>query len=216
MYSDNLTDEHISIRLTTVKPGHSPFDRLVDLLKDDLSAEQQAESAAHIATCAHCTDQVSWLEHILELYRTDHSISAPPAALTRVRSFFGSGAMSHSAGQVRRITAVLTFDSQHAPLAIGMRSDMALKRQLMFRAEELDLDLHVVSTGARWIISGQVLGSDADGQAELQRETGTLLATAPLNGLRQFTLPPVVAGTYTLLVQLSDTVIEIPGLEIGT
>ena len=91
-----------------------------------------------------------------------------------------------------------------------------MKRQLVFRAEELDLDLHVVSTGARWIISGQVLGSDEEGRAELQGETGRLIVTTPLNDLRQFTLPPVAAGIYILIVQLNDTVIEIPRLEIGT
>jgi hypothetical protein len=196
--------------------GHPPFDRLVDLVRGDLSAEQQAEFVAHIATCSYCAAEVAWIEHIRELYRTDDSTSAPPTALAPVRSFFSSGVVLHGAGQLRRITAVLTFDSKHAPLVIGMRSGMAVKRQLVFRAEELDLDLHVVPTGAKWIISGQVLGSDADGQAELHEETGALLATAPLNNLRQFTLPPVAAGTYTLIVQLDDTVIEIPGLEIGT
>jgi hypothetical protein len=197
-------------------PGHPPYNQLVDLVKGDLSAEQQIEIAAHVATCSYCATEVAWLEHILELYRTDGSTSAPPAALARVRSFLTSGVVSQGAGQLWRIRAVLTFDSADAPLAIGMRSDRAGKRQLVFRAEELDLDLHVVPTGSRWIISGQVLGSDDDGQAELRRETGALLATAPLNDLRQFTLPPVAAGTYTLIVQLNDTVIEIPSLKIGS
>ena len=98
-----------------MKPGHPPSDRLVGLVKGDLPTEQRAETAAHVATCSHCAAEVAWMEHILELYRTDDSISAPPTALARVRSFLGSGAVLQGAGQLRRITAVLTFDSEHAP-----------------------------------------------------------------------------------------------------
>ena len=95
-----------------------------------------------------------------------------------------------------------------------MRSGASVKRQLVFRAAELGLDIHVASTGSTWTISGQVLGSDEGGQVALQGQAATFQAT--LNDLSQFTLPPVASGTYTLTVQLKDTVIEIPALEIGS
>jgi|tagenome__1003787_1003787.scaffolds.fasta_scaffold20390769_2 hypothetical protein len=196
--------------------GHPVFDRLVDLVKGDLSTEQQAEIAAHIATCSMCAADVAWLEHMLELYQTDDSRSAPPVALAQVRNFLRRGDVLQSARQVRCIRAVLIFDSANPAQAIPMRSNMAVKRQFVFRAEELDLDLHVSVAGSKWIISGQVLGSDEEGWAELWGEMGTLEANTPLNDLRQFTLPAVTAGTYMLKVQLNDTMIEILGLEIGT
>jgi anti-sigma factor RsiW len=71
-------------------PSHPPFDRLTDLVRGDLSTDQQAEIAAHIVTCPLCADQVAWLEHILELYRTDESESAPPRAIRSVRDFLRS------------------------------------------------------------------------------------------------------------------------------
>ena len=89
-----------------------------------------------------------------------------------------------------------------------------MKRQLLFRAAELGLDIHVASTGSTWTISGQVLGSDEGGLVALQGQVATSQVT--LNDLSQFTLPPVTSGTYTLIVQLKDTVIEIPTLEIGS
>jgi hypothetical protein len=197
-------------------PGHRVFDRLVDLLKGDLSTEQQAEIAAHIVTCCKCAADVAWLEHILELYHSDDSTSAPPVALAHVRNFLRRRGVSQGARQLRRITAVLIFDSANPTEAIAMRSNMAVKWQFVFRAEELDLDLHVTSAGAKWIISGQVLGSDEEGRAELWGEMGTLVANSRLNDLHPFTLPAVNAGTYMLKVQLNDTMIEILGLEIGT
>jgi hypothetical protein len=216
VYIDILTDQDISRKLTIMTPGHPLFDRLVDLVKGDLSTEQQGEITMHVATCSECAAEVAWLEHILKLYHTDDSTSAPPAALAHVRNFLRRRGVSQGARQVRRITAVLIFDSANPPQAIPMRSNMAVKRQFVFRAEELDLDLHVTSAGSRWIISGQVLGSDEEGRAELWGEMGMLVANTPLNDLRQFTLPAVNAGTYMLKVQLNDTMIEILGLEIGT
>ena len=197
-------------------PGHPVFDRLVDLVKGDLSTEQQAEIAAHIATCSECAADVAWLEHALDLYRTGDAVSPPASASAHVRGLLRSVVGSQAMKQRRRITAVLIFDSANPTEAIPMRSNMAVKRQFVFRAEELDLDLHVTSAGSRWIISGQVLGSDEEGRAELWGEMGTLVANTPLNDLRQFTLPAVNAGTYMLKVQLNDTLIEILGLEIGT
>lgn len=195
-------------------PGHPPFDRLADLVSGDLSTDQRAEIAAHVATCPLCADQVAWLEHILELHYTDNSESAPPLAIASVTEFFRSEVAPLGEKSRRRITAELTFDSAHMPPAIGIRSDTATKRQMVFRAAEFELDIHVTSTGSGWIISGQVFGSDEGGHAELQGLAGPL--QVPLNDLRQFALSPVVAGTYTLIIDLNDTVIEIPGLEIGS
>jgi hypothetical protein len=193
-------------------PSHPPFDRLTNLVRGDLSTDQQAEIAAHVVTCPLCADEVAWLEHILELYRTDESVSAPPAAIRSVRDFFRSKVTPQGEESWRHITAELTFDSAHMPPAIDVRSDTAMKRQMVFRAAEFELDIHVASTRSGWIIFGQVLGSDEGGHAELQEPTGPL--RVPLNELRQFTLSPVAAGTYTLIVWLKDTVIEIPRLEI--
>jgi hypothetical protein len=195
-------------------PDHPPFDRLADLVRGDISTDQQAEIAAHVVTCPLCADQVAWLEHILELYRTDESESAPPAAIASVTDFFRSKVTTQGEESWRRITAELTFDSAHMPPAIGVRSDTATRRQMVFRAAEFEIDIHVASTRSGWIISGQVLGSAKGGHAELQGSTGPF--RAPLNELRQFTLSPVIAGTYTLIVGLKDAAIEIPRLEIDS
>jgi hypothetical protein len=195
-------------------PGHPLFDRLVDLVKGDLSNEQQAEIAGHIATCSKCAADVAWLEHVLDLYRTGDAVSPPASESAYVRGLFRSAVGSQGMEQLRRILAVLTFDSMHMPLTSNMRSEMGTKRQLVFQAAEFDLDMHIASSGSECIISGQVLGSTEGGQAELRGSTGSV--QAPLNDLSQFTLPPVAAGIYTLSVRLKDVVIVVPSLEIGT
>jgi hypothetical protein len=194
-------------------PGHPPLDRLVGLVKGDLATDQRAEVAAHVVACSECAAEIDWLEHLLDLFHTDDSVSAPPSAVARITSLFPAKSMPQAANGLRRITAVLVFDSARMSLASNMRSGAPVKRQLVFRAAELGLDIHVVSTGSAWTLSGQVLGSDEGGQVALQGQAAILQAA--LNDLSQFTLPPVASGTYTLIVRLKDTAIEIPTLEIG-
>jgi hypothetical protein len=69
-------------------PGHPPFDRLVGLVKGDLASDQLAEVAAHVAACSECAAEIDWLEHLLDLFHTDDSVSAPPSAIARITSFF--------------------------------------------------------------------------------------------------------------------------------
>jgi hypothetical protein len=194
--------------------GHPPFDGLVGLVKGDLATDQRAEVADHVAACSECAAKIGWLEHLLDLFHTDDSQSAPSSAITRIRSFFPATATRQAVDGLRRIMAVLVFDSARLMLASNMRSGPPVKRQLVFRAAELGLDIHVVSAGSEWTISGQVLGSDEGGQVALRGQAATLQAT--LNDLSQFTLPPIASGTYTLIVRLKDRAIEIPTLEIGS
>jgi hypothetical protein len=194
-------------------PGHPPFDRLVGLVKGDLANDQRAEVAAHAAACPECAAEIGWLEHLLDLFHTDDSQSAPSSAIARIISSFPATATPQAADGPQRMVAVLVFDSARMRLAPSMRSAAPVKRQMVFRAAELGLDIHVVPAGLAWTISGQVLGSDEGGQVVLRGQAAALQAT--LNDLSQFTLPPVASGTYTLIVQLKDTAIEIPSLEIG-
>jgi hypothetical protein len=195
-------------------PDHPSFDRLVDLVKGDLSPDRRTEIAAHVAACPECAADVAWLEQILVLYRTQVSVSAPASAIAHVNGLFKPPVPAERPEPLRRILALLAFDSAHKPPASGLRSSVGPKRQLVFRAAEFDLDIHVVSNGSRCIISGQVLGCHEAGHAELQGQAGML--HAPLNHLCQFMLPPVAAGTYTLIVRMKDTLIEVPQLDVGT
>jgi len=108
---------------------------------------------------------------------------------------------------------MLRFDSAQLPRAVGRRSGSSAERQLLFRAESLDLEVRVAQSGSLWEVSGQVLNADARGLAELQGSAGEVQAT--LNEVGEFLLTPVPAGRYALILQLTTVDIEIAGLEIG-
>jgi hypothetical protein len=59
-----------------------------------------------------------------------------------------------------------------------------------------------------------VLGEDCvGGRIELEARSGQLTA-ADLNDLREFTLPPVPTGSYTVRLRLGNVEVEIPQLEL--
>jgi hypothetical protein len=115
----------------------------------------------------------------------------------------------------RRILAALHFDSLGLAPAFGVRSGKPGARQLLFHAGVDEIDLRIEPAGEAWSVSGQVLGkATAHGRAILQGAES--LSQAVLNELSEFTLPPVQAGTYTLILSLAEVDVEIEELRIGS
>ena len=109
--------------------------------------------------------------------------------------------------------ALLTFDSRNATPAFGVRSTLAASRQMLFTAEETDLELRITIQNDECILAGQVIGDGcAEGQIEISGVGGSLKAT--LNEICEFTLPPVPVGNYSLKIRMLDREIEIPELEL--
>lgn len=192
--------------------SHLSFERLVDLVEGRLSPAELDQALDHLAGCARCAGEKTWLEQVISLMRTDTSEDAPPAVITRARRLFQPRAVPVPTGR-RRIAALLQFDSLQRPLALGVRSGQPAARQLLLKAENFDLDVRITPTRAAWQVAGQVLGLEASGQVELQGDTATV--QADLNDLGEFRLPPVPSGSYNLLLHLADLDVDLPTLYIG-
>jgi hypothetical protein len=192
---------------------HIAFDRLIDLVEGRLSPDEQTQLQAHISACSRCTTQLAWLERVIGLMRTNDYEEPPARVAANISRVFGSYSPSPSSSLRQHIMAVLRFDSAQLPLSVGRRSESSAERQLVFTAENLDLEVQVTESGSLWEVSGQVLNVDARGLAELHGPAGEVRAT--LNEVGEFLLTPVPAGRYTLLLHLTTVEIEIPELKIG-
>lgn len=171
-------------------------------------------SELHLASCSACTAGLRRLEQVLELMRTDNSTDAPRDVLAYAINIFGGREQATEPSLLRRIVASLSFDSSSniAP-AFGVRSGQAASRQLIYSAEQSDIDLRISSEDDRWIVAGQWLGDDCvGGRVEIVGENGS--AEARLNDLCEFTLPPMPAGSYTLRLRFRDAEVEISELEL--
>ncbi|MCW5636226.1 MAG: hypothetical protein KIT17_23020 [Rubrivivax sp.] len=118
----------------------------------------------------------------------------------------------------RRLTAVLRLDSAAAsPLAFGLRSAEGGTRQLLYFSEGRDIDVRVMPLdtpeGRRWRITGQVLGPDASGLAELRGADGT--RSTAWSELAEFGFDDVGAGRITIVLRSTEWELELPPIDLA-
>jgi hypothetical protein len=193
---------------------HIPLAELADLAEQRTPAKESATLAAHLASCPTCTEQLKRLEQVFGLMMTDTSEDAPRDVIA------GAIGLFHAASQqeqslLRRVLAVLSFDSLNVAPAFGTRSGQTTSRQMLYSAEDNDIDLHITAQDNSWVVAGQVLGQDCNnGAVEIEGEGVSVCST--LNDSCEFILPAVPSGSYHLRLRFSDIEVEVPRLELRT
>ena len=195
--------------------NHIPFAELADLAEMRASEERRAASASHLTTCADCSAELKRVQQVLELMRTDTSTDAPRDVLAYAINIFSDRKQSQSPSLMRKIVAALSFDSnQNLSPAFGVRSAGAATRQLIYAAENSDIDLRISAADDRWTVAGQVLGEGcAGGRVDIEGQN--VIETAAINDLCEFALPPVSPGSYTLRLRYGNAEVEISPLTLG-
>jgi hypothetical protein len=125
-------------------------------------------------------------------------------------------------GGLRRLVATLVFDSlDHGAIAGGRRGAATMghlaARQLLYSTEGRDIDLRLtpLDGGTRWVLSGQVLGPELSGQAELRPIPAAGTAAVPpaqvvaWNELAEFEFAPMEAGPCSLVLSAADWTVEL-------
>lgn len=190
--------------------SHISLEILADIAENRVTGRAALEAAmAHVTECSDCDDTLRQLQHVIVMMTTDRADDAPADLLRSAINTFSSDQET----PIRRIIAVLTFDSRRAGSAFGMRSIRTPSRQLLYSAQETDLDLRVSVQNEECVVTGQIIREGcAGGHVEISGETGS--ASATLNELCEFTLPPIPVGNYSLRVKMPDVEIEIPELDL--
>lgn len=155
---------------------------------------------------------------------------APDAVIERAIAVFDAAALAHqgrrnAAGPalLQRVLATLTFDSAgQSLLAHGVRSGAMSSRQVIYSADGRDIELRIVaandaglgSAGAQagWVLFGQVLGPDREGEVELM--VGEQRRQTVLDEMSEFRFDDVPGGAVQLSLRLADRVIELPRLDV--
>ena len=191
---------------------HLSFANLVDLAENQMTAEEKSTATNHLLSCSHCATELKQVEQTIALMRTDQSVDAPPELLQQAIAVFRKRKASGESVW-RRIVAALSFDSRTLTPAFGVRSAAATSRQLLYTAEDSDIDLRITGRDDKWVISGQVLGQDCSGGiVEIEGEQGS--ATTTLNDQCEFTLPAISGGNCLIRLRLNNLIVEIPQLEL--
>ena len=189
--------------------SHISLEILADIAENRVTGAALEAAMAHVAWCSDCDDTLRRLQHLVVMMKTDAAIDAPPELLRSAMNAFSPERET----PIRRIIAVLTFDSRQVRSAFGMRSIRSASRQLLYSAQETDLDLRISVQNEECILSGQIIREGCHGGlVEISGATGS--AAAALNELCEFTLPPIPVGNYSLKVRMPDVEIEIPELDL--
>jgi hypothetical protein len=85
--------------------------------------------------------------------------------------------------------------------------------QLLYSAQESDLELRITIENEKYVVAGQVFReSCSGGMVEISSTNGS--GEASLNELCEFTLPAVPPGHYLIRVKMEGVEIEVSGLEL--
>ena len=188
---------------------HISVETLANIAEGRATPEAREAAMSHISTCSTCRDTLRRLQQLILMMKSDRATDAPRDVLSSAINIFSR----EKRLPLRRIVALLIFDSRNAGPAFGVRSLTSASRQMLFTAGETDLELRITVQNDECILAGQVIGEGcAQGHVEISGAGGRSEAT--LNEICEFTLPPVPAGHYSLTVRMLDLQIEIPELEL--
>jgi hypothetical protein len=189
---------------------HIPFEVLVDCAEGKHSTSSKEDVFAHLATCGSCSSQMRKLQSFIELSRNRMTERPPRATTSLCLSLFRPREFPAKQTLIKRLVGSLVFDDWQTAYATSERYANSDSRQLLYRAEDLDVDLRIAPIEGRWSIAGQILGECKGGRVRIESET-TLEETS-LNEACEFVLPNVSDGRYTLKILLDDVEIEIPNV----
>ena len=200
----------VNQRLTMNTSSHISLETLVDLVEGRATSAALEGAVAHISACSDCVDTLRRLQHVILTMNSDTAEDAPRDLLQSAINIFSP---ERQPSALRHIIAILTFDSRHAGPAFGTRSLHNTSRQLLYSAEETDLDLRITVQNDECIVAGQVIRDGClGGRVEISGDAAS--AAASLNEVCEFTLPAIPLGNYSLRVKMPDVQIEIPELEL--
>jgi hypothetical protein len=195
--------------------SHISYERLVDWVEGRLVDTQKTPIDEHLAVCAHCREEATRIERMVAAMRHDESVDAPPALIARTVALFRASVAEPAPSLLQRLVATLSFESTALTPAFGLRSQGDAEQQMIFTANEYDVDLRASEDSAGWVLSGQLLGADAaGGSATLTNDAMTL--TTPLSEELAFVFPPVAAGRYALILRFSHIELVIEDVLVGS
>jgi hypothetical protein len=190
--------------------SHISLETLVDIVEGRATSAALEGAVAHISSCSDCVDTLRRLQELVLMMQSDTAKDAPRDLLQSAIDIFSPERQSPP---LRHIIAILTFDSRQGGPAFGVRSLRSTSRQLLYSAQETDLDLRITVQNDECIVAGQVIRDGCvSGVVEISGDAGS--AAANLNEVCEFTLPAIPLGNYSLRLKMPDVQIEIPELAL--
>jgi hypothetical protein len=195
---------------------HIPFATLLDYLDQSLPAPERAKTESHLATqCSECQTNLQRARELLAVFAVpDRTVAPPPEVVRRAVAAFTSRS---NLAAIPQLIASLLFDSfQQAP-ATALRG-ATRTRQLLFSAQDLDIDMQITPERDSATLIGQVLTRTAAVLHALPvvrlYQAGEVIDTSYSDTLGQFAFRAVPPGRYDVGVWVDPQMVIIKGVEL--
>ena len=197
--------------------SHIPFALLIDYQDQAVPALERETIESHLAEpCPRCRQNLQHASELLAAFaQPDRTVAPPEEVVQRAVAAF---TIRPPAVSLTRTIASLLFDNfRQAPLAAVRGA--ARSRQLLFTADDIDIDLQITSERYGATLLGQVLSNPAVASevvpvVRLYR-SGEVIRTSASDAQGQFAFRAVAPGVYDLGVMLAHREVVLEGLELA-
>ena len=197
-------------------------ENLTDFHEGRAEVNISAQIRIHLdQNCAHCLQNLAWLEHAQETLREAHAIHVPERALIRAHAIFRERFRPAAVtNPVLSWLASLQFDSRwNSPRLAGARGTKRDGIQFVYTTDEHDIELFQ-EPGERgnWYMIGQVMPREGIAtiiprEVVLTERNGSLLIYRP--DAEEFHMPDIPKGLYEIAIRLTEGEITMPDVGVG-
>jgi hypothetical protein len=188
-----------------------------------LSGKEREAFKAHLeGGCESCEEAIRWYRGLSSMLQKDHRFEPPESSVRGVVDAFRLQ-KSKAIHLVCRVAEKL-FDSLTDPLPEGVRQLAATERQVLYQADEMQLDLKIDKTNdeRERMIIGQLLPRPLAPAGNLSlskvmlREGERIVQSTYTNELGEFILCVVPRGSYDLEILLANSrKVLVPNVPLG-
>jgi hypothetical protein len=198
---------------------HLTYETLLNYLEERLPPEERSAVDAHFASaCESCRRHLALMRKVFETVNHDHTTPPPAAVLKRAVDIPLTHPRAPQPGTWQRLVATLSFDS-HLQLSSALTRGSSRERQMLFSAEQVEIDVKISPAGGSHDLLGQIMGEQSENITSafvsLQSSTGQFWKATETDSLGQFAFHEISSGVYDLIFDLETQEIAVHGLEVG-
>ena len=217
MWAESLDKESKSL-----KHCGMAMETLADFHDGRADAAQAEQVRVHLdQNCAHCLQNLVWMQSAKETLREAHAVQVSESALTRAHAIFRERFRPVvTPNPVMAWLASLQFDSRRsAPMLAGARGAKNEGIQLVYTTNLHDIELfQEPGEQGNWYMIGQVMPREGTAtiipqEIVLTERDGSRLTFRPES--EEFHLPAVPKGLYEMVLHLPQGAITMPDVGVG-
>jgi hypothetical protein len=193
---------------------HLEFEKLVKNFEGLLPLAEEQKISGHLRKCAECAALAAKLESFFDyVQKSGQNEQVSQADTARLLNIFKPPkVVSPPPSFGQRLLAGLVFDDWQT--ALGERFAAADSRNLLYRAGEFEIDLRLLFTGGKCLLSGQVFPACRQ-PASAEIFSGEVVREKVfLNDYCEFVFPPLKEGIYSFRFESGGNIIEIENLSL--